>query len=158
MTNPFPFDLLLSRASKRWERYSEILVAALRAVQVRTPADGSLQVVRYDRDGALLTLDRPIPRYQKAKAGSGGIPAADPTTGEWGSAEVTLYDDLIDDTDPPRSVLGTRTQTAWNDDPDVVVPANSRVYLIEQGGYLMVLGYPCPPPAALAARRSARPS
>lgn len=51
------------------------------------------------------------------KSPSGGIPKRNASTGVWGSATVTHYEDGLDGSNNPKSAIGTRTETAYNKGP-----------------------------------------
>lgn len=142
LTNPFPFDLLRSRASARWAKWSASLVTGLQSLRVTVPEHGHL-VATYDPSGTVLEIARPIPAIGLCRVGDGGIPARDGSTGQLSEATVTLYYRTYDpDTGDKFLVLGEEEAVLVNELAEAV-PANVDVLYVEQGGELTVLGWTC---------------
>ncbi len=143
--NPQDFDKLIfprggSPRAQRWRRWSEMLAKMLRASSIHVPEFGYLKIEHVGGVGMMQTT-RPIPMYILAKTDASGIPIRNATTGAWGSGTVTLYETSMV-SGVRRSVLGSRTNTAYNDTA-VAIPASKDVKCIEQGGDLLVIAVIC---------------
>lgn len=135
--------LLLKAGQRIGSSWMATLVKTLQSLGVHSDAESQVVVDRTDT-GQFLSLSRPIPEYLWGRTTEGAIPARD-GSGYWGSNDITLYNDFIDEDGLAYSELG--------DDPDDVaecwnrmlvdVPADKDIIVVEVSGRLFVVAVLC---------------
>lgn len=134
--------LLLKAGQRIGSSWMATLVKTLQSLGVHSDAESQVVVDRTDT-GQFLSLSRPIPGFLWGKTTEGDILPRD-GSGYWGSNQVTLYVDRIDEDGIPYSELG------GEDDIVVVfnrttqtVPADKDVTIVEVSGQLFALLWDC---------------